>query len=147
MRGQISLDFLFAVTLMALLTLNLVYIGTSQRTGAEAFDVTTKLKVFSIDVRDSVTKVYSIGSGFEVKKEIPFELKNGDYVIVRLNNATDSVQIAAQIGGKEYYVEQKLQVPLYKESVILLQAGSGTSFWIRGIYNETEGRVDVVLSP
>jgi len=145
-RGQISLDFLFAVTLISILTLNLVYIGTTQKTQAETFDLTTKAKVFIVDVRDSVAKVYAMGSGFEVEKTSPFRLKTGDYVVVMLDNTTNSIVVSGEVGGKEFYVEGRSAVPIYTSSKVVLTPDH-TSFWIKAVYNETEGRLYVEVSP
>ena len=145
-KGQISLDFLFAVTLISILTLNLVYIGTTQKTQAETFDLTTKAKVFAIDVRDSVAKVYAMGDGFKVKKDLPFRLQSGDSVVVLLDNVTDVIVIMGTVGGKRFYVEQKSQIPIYVRSKVVLTTGH-SSFWVRAVYNKTEGRLYVELSP
>ncbi|MCD6373068.1 MAG: hypothetical protein J7L37_05930 [Thermococcus sp.] len=145
-KGQISLDFLFAVTLISILTLNLVYIGTTQKTQAETFDLTTKAKVFAVDIRDSVAKLYGLGDGFRVRKEIPFNLRPGDYVEVLLDNSTNTIAIAGEVGGKKFYTQIKSQVPIYEKSVIKLYPGK-ESFWIVATYNSAEGRVDVEVSP
>ena len=145
-KGQISLDFLFAVTLISILTLNLVYIGTTQKTQAETFDLTTKAKVFAIDVRDSVVKVYAMGDGFGIKKTLPFQLQAGDYVVVTLDNVTDVIIVRGEVGGKEFRTEQKSPVPIYRESTVTLRSAH-SSFWIKATYNEAEGKLYVELSP
>ncbi len=145
-RGQISIDFLFAVTLVMLTVLNLVYIATNETTQAENFDTLSKLKVFSIDIRDSVTKVYSVGSGFKIKKELPLKLEPGEWVTVKLDNTTNRVVITAYIGGKNYYTAQKLPVPVGENSEVIL-TGNHTTFWIKAEYNEGGSMLDVTLSP
>ena len=145
-RGQISVDFLFAVTLVMLTVLNLVYVATNETTQAENFDTLSKLRVFSIDVRDSVAKVYSVGSGFKIKKEAPLKLEPGDWVRVKLDNATNKVVITAHIGEKDYYTAQKLPVPIGEDSEVLLTQ-THESFWITAEYNEEEGRLYVKVSP
>ncbi|WP_457752214.1 hypothetical protein [Thermococcus sp.] len=146
MRGQISLDFLFAVTLIAILSLNLVYLGSSQKTQAETFDLTTKAKVFAISVRDSVAKVYAMGDGFKVNKTLPFTLGPGDSVVVTLDNRTNSVIVSGSVGGKAFYISQKSQVPIYYKSQVVLNE-TMESFWIIASYNSTEGRLYVEVSP
>lgn len=145
-RGQISIDFLFAVTLIAILSLNLVYISSSQKTQAQNFDVTTKLKVFAVDVRDSVANVYAMGEGFKVKKSAPFKLQTGDNLTVILDNVTNSIVVTGTIGGKEFYVMQRSPVPIYTQSKVVLTSDHST-FWIVTVYNATEGRLYVEVSP
>ncbi|WP_297089726.1 hypothetical protein [Thermococcus sp.] len=144
-RGQISLDFLFAVTLITITMLNLVYIADSERAHSETFDTIAKLKAFSIDVRDSVVKVYTAGDGFTVRKELPINLDAGDKVTVSLL-APDSVVVNATIGGKGYRVAQRSPVPIYENTSVTL-TGADRDFSIVATYNETEGRLDVTLSP
>ncbi|WP_240920769.1 hypothetical protein [Thermococcus sp. CX2] len=146
MRAQISLDFLFAVTLITLTMVNLVYIASSETSYAETFDVITKLKVFSIDVRDSVTKVYAVGDGFSIKKELSMSLDAGDKVTVTLVPSNDTIMINATIAGRKYLVIQKSPVPIYRESSVTLTAAK-KEFHIVATYNETEERLYVDVSP
>ncbi|WP_054841100.1 hypothetical protein [Thermococcus peptonophilus] len=68
-RGQLSIDVIFALTLITLTVLSLVSLASHQVESAELMDKTSKLKVFAIDLRDTVVKVYSSGGpGFSVKK-------------------------------------------------------------------------------
>ncbi|MDI3475312.1 MAG: hypothetical protein PWQ79_621 [Thermococcaceae archaeon] len=145
-RAQVSIDFLFAVVLVMLTVLNLVYIATGERAQAEEFDLLAKLKVFTVDVRDTTVKVYSVGDGFRVRKELPIELKPGEWVVVALNSKTDKVVVTAKIGGKSYKTEQKLSVPIYEDSSVNLTSGNSV-FWIEAEYDKTGGKTNVTLSP
>ena len=144
-RGQISLDFLFAVTLITITMLNLVYIADSERAHSETFDTIAKLKAFSVDIRDSVVKVYAAGDGFTVRKELPIKLSSGDRVAVSLVTP-NSIVVNASLGGRGYTVVQRSPVPIYRNSSVTLTDTKG-DFGIVATYNETEGRLDVVLSP
>ncbi|WP_240911977.1 MULTISPECIES: hypothetical protein [unclassified Thermococcus] len=144
-RGQISLDFLFAVTLITLTMVNLVYIASSETTHAETFDAVAKLKAFSIDVRDSVVKVYAVGDGFSVKKELPMDLDSGDKVTITLVPSNDTIMISATIAGRKYLVIQNSPVPIYRESSVTLTEAD-REFQIAATYNEMEGRLYVDIS-
>ncbi|AFL94975.1 hypothetical protein CL1_0770 [Thermococcus cleftensis] len=119
-KGQISLDFLFAVTLVMITMLNVVYIATSEKGNAETFDVTARLKVFSVDIRDTVAKVYASGDGFSVRKTSPFPLKSGEGIVIRLNADDDTITVIGIIGGNTYTVVQKSPVPIYTDSSVQL---------------------------
>ncbi|ANF22691.1 hypothetical protein [Thermococcus piezophilus] len=145
MRAQISLDLLFAVTLITLTIVNLAYIASSETSYAETFDVITNLKVFSIDVRDSVAKVYAVGDGFSIRKELPMSLNEGDKVTVTLVPSNDTIMISATIAGRKYLVIQNSPVPIYRESSVTLTEAD-REFQIVAKYNETEGRLYVDVS-
>jgi len=144
-RAQLSLDLLFAVTLVSLTVLSLVTMSTHEAQGARALDTMAKLKVFAVDMRDTVTKVYSTGPGFSVEKTSPLRLSAGDSIRVTLNASSDSVEVSAIIGGKRYFTAQRLQVPLVSNSTVELSATSET-LWVVATYNETVGMVDVRVS-
>jgi len=143
-RGQISLDFLFAVTLIGITALNIVYVASSERVHSETFDTVSKLKAFSIDVRDSVVKVYSSGNGFTLRKDLPMELGAGDNVTLVLA-PPDKLLINATIGGRRYSVIQKVPLSLHRKSSVVLTS-ENRAFLIRAQYNETGGWIDVTLS-
>lgn len=145
-RGQISLDFLFAITLITITMVNLVYIANSEVAHSETFDAATKLKAFSVDVRDSVVKVYSAGDGFSIRKELPIELNAGEGVTITLDSSTNTVIVNATLGGRTYRVNQPSPVPIGRDSSVTL-TDTKRDFWIVAEYNETEGRLDVFLSP
>jgi len=143
-RGQISLDFLFAITLITLTMVNVVYIANSERAHSETFDTVTKLKAFSIDIRDTVVKVYSSGDGFSVRKGFPIELGEGDRVNVSLITP-NSLIVNASIGQRSYIIVQQIPIILHENSSVILTR-ERTEFVITADYDETEGRLDVVLS-
>ena len=145
-RGQISLDFIFAITLVTLTMINLVYIASSETTYAETFDVATKLKAFSIELRDSVVKVYAVGDGFSVKKELPIDLNLGDKVTVTLVSSNDTIVVNATISGKKYLVIQNSPVPIYRDSSVTLTEND-RDFEISATYEAAEGRLYVDVSP
>ncbi len=144
-RGQISLDFLFAVTLIAITMVNLVYIANSERSHAETFDTATKLKIFSVDVRDSLAKVYAAGSGFTLKKTAPFTLRGGDYINITLSPTGNMINVTAVVDGEMYKVVQKSPVPILMGSSVTLTP-ENPEFHITAEYNETEGRLYVWIS-
>lgn len=114
-KGQISLDFLFAVTLIAITMVNLVHIASIEQAHSEAFDTVAKLKAFSIDVRDTVVKAYAVGDGFTVRKRLPIELDSGgDEVTIKLIAPPSNITIDAYIGGGVLPRGSEAQVPIYK---------------------------------
>ncbi|CAD5243409.1 hypothetical protein [Thermococcus camini] len=141
-KGQISLDFLFAVTLVMITMLNVVYIATSEKGNAETFDVTARLKVFSVDIRDTVAKVYASGNGFSVRKTSPFPLKSGERIVVRLKAEDNTITVIGVIGGKRYTVVQKSPVPIYQDDSIQLNP-TRDEIWI--VAREEEGKTYVEL--
>ncbi len=144
-RAQLSIDLLFAVTLISLTVLSLVSMSTHEAQGARTLDTMAKLKVFTVDLRDTVTKVYSVGQGFSVRKDSPLILGAGDAINVTLNASSDSVEVSALIGGKRYFTAQKLPVPLVSNSTVELNS-TVESLWVVATYNETAGMVDVKVS-
>ncbi|WP_297504091.1 hypothetical protein [Thermococcus sp.] len=141
-RAQLSIDLLFAVTLISLTILSLVSMSVHEAQGARTLDTMAKLKVFTIDLRDTVTKVYSTGQGFAVRKDSPILLAAGDIINVTLNASSDQVEVSALIGGRRYFTAQKLQVPLVSDSNVTLSS-SNEIMWVVAAYNETVGMVDV----
>lgn len=144
-KAQLSLDLLFAVTLMTLTVVSLISLATHEVEGARAFDASTRLKVFTIDLRDTVTKVYAAGDGFAVRKTIPFELKSGEYVKVILNATSNELKVEAEINGGKYTTVQRIPVPLISNSTVTLTP-SNNELWIVCQYNETAGGIDVKVS-
>ncbi|WP_297464325.1 hypothetical protein [Thermococcus sp.] len=144
-RGQISIDLLFAVTLVMLTVVSLINLSAQEMEGARVIDRTAQLKVFAVELRDSVVKVYSSGGGFAVRKEVPLKLHPGENVRVTLDNSTNALVVTAWIGGKSYRVAQRLPVPLSKKTSVKLTA-TDPSLWIIASYNETTGMVDVEVS-
>ncbi|ASJ06430.1 hypothetical protein [Thermococcus pacificus] len=142
-RGQISLDFLFAITLIAITVLNMVYIANMQRSHAETFDATTRLKIFSVDIRDTVTKVYASGNGFSAKKESPIPLTGGDSITVRLSSKDNMIIITGNIGGRQYTTVQQSPVPIYQDESIQITPDK-SEIWIKA--RERGGKVYVELS-
>ncbi|MBP1911751.1 hypothetical protein [Thermococcus stetteri] len=145
-KGQLSIDFMFAVVLVMITVLDLVYIASGEQARAEDFDVAAKVKAFTIDVRDTVVKVYSMGDGYKVRKEVPLNLGPGDSVSVVLDSADNKIKILARVGEKSYYSEQRVPVPVYESSSVTLNSVS-RDFWIVAEYNKTEGKTYVTFSP
>jgi len=144
-RAQLSLDLMFAVTLVALTVLGLISLATHEVEGAQTFDASAKLKVFAIDIRDTVTKVYAAGEGFGVMKMVPFELENGDYVKVTLDGPSGELRVEAEIGGTKYTTVQKIPVSIASNTTVTLTP-SNNEFWVVCGYNNTVGGVDVRLT-
>ncbi|WP_054840506.1 hypothetical protein [Thermococcus sp. JCM 11816] len=142
-RGQLSIDVIFAFTLITLTVLSLVSLASRQVESAELTDKTSKLKVFAIDLRDTVTKVYSSGPGFSVKKTVPMNLRAGDKITVVLNSTSGRLDVSAVIGGGEHYrVYQNLPVPLVATTNVTLNSTS-PDLWVYATYNQTAGAIDV----
>ncbi|AMQ18916.1 hypothetical protein [Thermococcus peptonophilus] len=141
-RGQLSIDVIFALTLITLTVLSLVSLASHQVESAELMDKTSKLKVFAIDLRDTVVKVYSSGPGFSVKKTVPMNLSAGDEITVVLNSTSGRLEVSAVIGGERYRVYQNLPVPLVATSSVTLNSAS-PDLWVYATYNQTAGAIDV----
>lgn len=144
-RGQISMDLLFAVALMSITVLGLIGLSSQQVHGAGVLDATAKLKVYSINLRDTVVKAYSMGGGIAVREDFPFTLSPGDSVNVTLNASSRELVVTAFISGEKYRTVQSLPIPLASDSKVELNSNSPT-LWIVTRYNETAGMVDVRLS-
>lgn len=144
-KAQLSLDLLFAVTLMTLTVVSLISLAAHEVEGTRTLDASTRLKVFAIDLRDTVTKVYSAGDGFAVKKTAPFELKSGEYIRVTLNKSSKELKVEALIDGTRYVTVQRIPVPLSSNSTVTLTP-SKEELWIVCEYNETAGGMDVRVS-
>ncbi|AEC52830.1 hypothetical protein PNA2_1916 [Pyrococcus sp. NA2] len=129
MKGQISIDFLIALTLVMITALNLVSLGLSQTEDIKSFDISARLKVFAIDVRDTITKVYSVGEGFAVKKSWPFKLEPNERIILSLKSP-GIVNITLISGEKSYTILEKTQVPITENSTVVLTRDN-KSFWIK----------------
>ncbi|WP_297534614.1 hypothetical protein [Thermococcus sp.] len=142
MRGQISLDLLFAVMLVSLTVIGLVGWGMNQAGETTTMGKAAQLKVLAVDVRDSVAKVYASGPGFTVIKELPFQLKTGEWVNITLYK-NQTLLVRAELGGKEYRVVERLQVPVGVTSSVLLLPGNET-FQITAVRLNTGG-VGVVV--
>ncbi len=120
MRGQITIDFLFAITLVAITTMGLVSFGNHARLQADVIGQQANLRVLAITARDDVAKVYSAGPGFTLVENVPFRLGPGDNVLVTLNETSDSVVVTGDFGGNVYRTEMKLQVPLVNTTSVTL---------------------------
>jgi len=142
MRGQLSLDLLFAVTLVSLTVISMISLADHEVESAKVFDVSAKLKVFTIDLRDTVIKVYAAGDGFAVKKTSPLKLKSGEYIKVILNESSNELEVEAKINGKTYVTVQKIPVPIVSNSTVTL-IPANEELWIVCKYNTTIGEMDV----
>ncbi len=141
-RGQLSLDLLFAVTLIAITMLNVIYTANEQIAYTQTLDTTARLKIFSISLRDSIVKAYAMGNGYSVRKTLPFSLNAGDSMTIVLNSTANILQVNATIDGVSYYIVQNITVPLHVTSNITLTSAT-TEFWIYA--NRTGDEVYVTL--
>ncbi|WP_297509195.1 hypothetical protein [Thermococcus sp.] len=122
-RGQISMDLLFAVTIISLTVVSLMNVALSEKIEVENFGRTAQLKLFAIDVRDTIARVYSAGSGMMVVKSSPLILEEGEWInITAFKNGT--LKVLASIGGREYIVVERLQISPGNTSSVLLTADS-----------------------
>jgi len=137
-RGQLSLDFLFAVLLIMVTITNIIYLATSEIDHAESFDTFAKVKLFSSMLVDHTAKVYAIGEGYRIREVAP-DL-NGGTIRVILDGATNRIIVNATVNGKSFWIVRNSTVPLYTSIVNL---NSGEEFWIVAYYNSTEGMLYV----
>ncbi len=143
MRGQISLDAIFAVTLITITIMSLVSLSSHEVNGVKSLGDAARLKVFAISLRDTVVQVYSTNGNFSVRKELPLKLGQGDWVNVTLNSTAGTLRVVARIGGNEYITMEKIPVFLESTSSVVLTAENNT-LWVVGRYEK--GVMDVRLS-
>ncbi|WP_456367037.1 hypothetical protein [Thermococcus sp.] len=140
--GQITFDFMIAFMLISVTVAGAVSLTNGELSTANTIDKTARLKAFAVDIRDTVTKVYSIGGGFTVVKNCPIELGKGDSISVTLNSSSNAVTVEAVLSGKRYLVVQRLQVPVYTTTSVTLDE-KRSSFNVTAVYNAAEGRTYV----
>ena len=128
MRGQVSLDLLFAFVLVTLTVLNLIQLSNSEIAHAESFDVMAKVRVFSAEIADHVAKVYAVGEGYSLKEEAP-HIKDATFTI-RFNGTTNKITVNASVNGKSYWIVRNSTVPIANASI---RVESGGSFWIKTV--------------
>ncbi|GAB6136313.1 hypothetical protein [Thermococcus henrietii] len=124
MRGQVSLDLLFAVTIISITMLSVMNVALSEKTETEVIGTSAQLKAFAIDLRGTVARLYA-APGMTVLKTAPLKLRSGDWINVTLKSEGYLI-VKAHIDGKDYVVVQKLQVsPGANSSVILTPSSEG----------------------
>lgn len=128
MRGQLSLDLLFAFVLVTLTMLNLIYLANNEMAHAESFDVMAKVRVFSAEIVDHTAKVYAVGEGYSLKEEAP-QISGGSFRIV-FNGTTNKIIVNATVDGKSYWIVKNSTVPIANASISVT---SGGSFWIKTV--------------
>jgi uncharacterized protein (UPF0333 family) len=143
-RGQLSLDLMFAVTLIMLTLVSALSLASHQEESARTLDSASKLKVFAIDIRDTVIKAYASGPGFTIKKRYPYELKGNDEVLIVLNSTDNRLEVSAKLDGSTYTVYQDIPIKLVATTSVILNSTVRT-FNVTVHYNETAGAVDVRL--
>ncbi|ASJ03309.1 hypothetical protein A3L09_08590 [Thermococcus profundus] len=141
-RGQITFDFMIAFVLILITVTGIISVASGERANAETFDTAAKLKVFAVDLRDTVAKVYSIGPGYTVVKRVPLKLESGESINVTLNSTSGRVEVVAAVGGKTLRVYQRLPVPIHSTSSVTLGPGDSTFNVTAG---ESGGRINVEL--
>jgi len=120
MKGQVALDFMFAIAIVALMVAGLVSFGNNMRVQTNMLNAQANLRILTISVGNDVTKVYAAGPGFTMKVQLPFKLQSGDQVNVTLNRTTDSVTVVGLLDGSVYETTLRLQVPLAKTTKVTL---------------------------
>lgn len=128
MRGQVSLDLLFAFVLVTLTVLNLIYLSNSEIAHAESFDVMAKVRVFSAEIVDHTAKVYAVGEGYSLKEETP-QIKNASFNIT-FNGVENKIIVNVTVNGKSYWIVKNSTVPVANASISVY---SGESFWIKTV--------------
>ncbi|QDA30676.1 hypothetical protein FH039_02285 [Thermococcus indicus] len=147
MRAQLSLDLLFAVTLIMLTVVSLINLSNQEIMGAKTFDKQTRLKVFAIDLRDTVTKAYSAGPGFSVRKDFPIPLAGSDVVTVTLNATSNMLKVDALISGRRYVTYESIPVPVKRTTTVQIIPGR-TSLWVVvGLDSSGERYVEIREAP
>jgi len=125
MRGQLSLDLLFAFVLVTLTMLNLIYLANNEMAHAESFDVMAKVRVFSAEIVDHTAKVYAVGEGYSLKEEAP--VISGAVFNVTFDGTTNKIIVNATVDGKNYWIVRNSPVPITNALIVV---NSGESFWI-----------------
>lgn len=138
MRGQLSIDLMFAVLMIIVTITNLTYLATTEISHSEELDVLTKVKVFSISLSDHVSKVYATGRGYKIKEIAP-NLDGGSIRVI-FNGTENTITVNASVNGKNFWIVRNSTVPLYTSNVTL---SSGEEFWLVAYYDENEGMLYV----
>lgn len=128
MRGQLSLDLLFAFVLVTLTILNLIYLANNEIAHAESFDVMAKVRVFSAEIVDHTAKVYAVGEGYKLKEEAP-QINEAKFKIT-FNGTANKIIVNATIDGRSYWVVKNSTVPIANASIVV---NSGETFWIKTV--------------
>ena len=140
-RGQLSIDLLFAVTIISITMMGVMSVALNEKVETQTFGTATQLRLLSIDVRDTMARVYAAGPGMSVVKDSPVKLNHGDWInITAYQNG--SLVVRALIDGRQYTVVQRLQVPIGVGSSVLLTPGDET-FTIEAV--KVGDSVEVVL--
>ena len=140
-RGQLSIDLLFAVTIISITMMGVMSVALNEKVEIQTFGTAAQLRLLSIDISNTMARVYAAGPGMSVVKTSPFGLKTGDWInITAYRNGT--LVVRALIDGRQYTVVQRLQLSPGAESSVLLAPGNET-FTIEAV--EVGGSVEVVL--
>jgi len=118
MRGQVSIDLLFAVTIISITMLSVMNVALSEKTETEVVGTSAQLKAFAIDLRGTVARLYA-SPGMTVVKAAPIELRPGEWINVTLRSSGRLI-VKAHVGGRDYVTVQKLQVSPGANSSVLL---------------------------
>jgi len=145
-KGQLTIDFLFAFTLVILTVLNLIYLSGMNYSHSQTLDVSARLSAFATDLQNTVARVYSSGNGYSAIVFAPLNLSGSDRIVVVLDNVTNRIVISAVIGGSNYTVIRKSPVPLYVRSEETLNA-TKKSLWVVARLNPLEGQLYVEVKP
>jgi len=140
-KGQISIDLLFAVTIISITVMGIMSVALNEKVESETFGTAAQLRLLSIDVRDTMARVYVAGPGMVAVKTSPLKLNDGEWInITAYQNG--SLVVRAFIGGREYTVVQRLQVSPGVTSSVMLTKGNET-FRIEAV--KAGERVEVLL--
>jgi len=140
-RGQLSIDLLFAVTIVSITMMGVMNVALNEKVETQTFGTAAQLRLLSIDVRDTMARLYAAGPGMSIIKRSPVTLGPGDWInITAYQNG--SLVIRALIGGRQYLVVQKLQITPGVTSSVLLTPTNDT-FRIEAV--EVGGGVEVLL--
>ncbi|AAL81634.1 hypothetical protein PFDSM3638_07600 [Pyrococcus furiosus DSM 3638] len=120
MKAQLSIDFIFAMTLLLIFSLGLMSFAFEEKEEVETLNHAAKVRVFAISLRDMINKVYAMGPGFAVVKDIPFTLGSKDNVTITVSTER-KVTVVAYIEGKKYTVTETLQVPIFENTSVIIE--------------------------
>jgi hypothetical protein len=138
MRGQLSIDLMFAVLMIIVTITNLTYLATTEISHSEELDVLTNVKIFSISLSDHVSKVYATGRGYKIKEIAP-NLDGGSIRVI-FNGTENTITVNASVNGRSFWIVRNSTVPLYTSNVTL---SSEEEFWLVAYYDENEGMLYV----
>ena len=96
--GFFSIDALFAVTLLLLISASFLNIHGGRKAAAELMSVRLEAKIVGEKLAAAINTVYANGSNFELRVDLPSKIGNYFYQI-NFDNATQQILVESSVWG------------------------------------------------